>query len=88
VDSDPDDSGVKPGQTNLGYNVFPQYRGMGYATRGLALMLRWLRSTASFDTAILQIHRRNLASIRVAQKAGFVLTGETEDEYVFSFDIR
>lgn len=85
VDSDPEAPGLRAGQTNLGYAVFPGYRGKGYATRALLLMLAFLASEQpDLHTARLSVDRQNLASIRVAEKARLIRSGDVADEVVFT----
>lgn len=84
VDADPDLAGLRPGETNLGYNVFPPHRGLGHATRAVQLMLRRLAAEGVHTTAILRINELNRASRRVAVKAGFARIGEIADSHVYS----
>jgi RimJ/RimL family protein N-acetyltransferase len=85
VDSDPEAPRLRAGETNLGYTVFPKYRQRGYATRALLLMLTFLATEhPDLHTATLLVNLENHASIRVAQKAGFVRTGHVGDEVVFT----
>jgi RimJ/RimL family protein N-acetyltransferase len=84
VDSDRDHPALGPGETNVGYHVFAPHRGAGYATRAVRLLIRRLAEEGDLTTAILEVHALNAASLRVAEKAGFVRTGETPDGYRFS----
>lgn len=88
VDADPDEPRLQPGEINLGYNVFGPHRNKGYASRALLLMLRWLSSNREHHTATLSIDRRNVASLGVAEKTGFLRTGETDDAVLFARPIR
>lgn len=88
VDSDPQNQRLRDGETNLGYNVFAPHRGNGYATDAVVLMLQWMKSEGDLHTATMSIDRRNHASLRIAEKAGFVCEAEIEDAYLFSAPIR
>lgn len=55
----------------IGYGVRGDERGKGYATEALAAVARWMLSDGGIQRAWLTANTDNLASIRVAQKAGF-----------------
>ena len=76
VDFDPDADGLAPGEVNIGYNVFAPFRGKGYATRAVLLLLERVRDEGRYDVGVVSIAHGNRASTRVAAKAGFVLTDE------------
>lgn len=69
---------IDPGRTygEIGYWVAADARGGGVATRGVELLRDW--GHAALGLALIEIlaHRENLASIRVAERAGFTPTGE------------
>ena len=88
MDSDPQNPRLGEGETNLGYNVFAPHRGNGYATDAVVLMIQWLKSEGGLHTATMSIDRDNRASLRVAEKAGFVCEARTEDAYLFSARIH
>jgi RimJ/RimL family protein N-acetyltransferase len=60
----------------IGYWVAPDARGRGVATRAVTLMRDWAREALGAERLHMQIHPDNLPSRRVAEKAGFVDTGE------------
>lgn len=55
----------------IGYGVSSDERGKGYATEALAAVARWLLTDAGIQRAWLTANTDNVASIRVAEKAGF-----------------
>jgi RimJ/RimL family protein N-acetyltransferase len=71
VDYDADRTWLEPGEVNVGYNVFAPYRGRGYATRALQLLLRHLATVPDVQTATLLIHAQNERSIALGIRAGF-----------------
>lgn len=57
------------------YWIAPLHRGSGYAARALGLATRWALGSPTFRRVWLEVSRDNAASRRVAERAGFVLTG-------------
>jgi [ribosomal protein S5]-alanine N-acetyltransferase len=55
----------------VSYWVAAQARGRGIATRALALFSAWSFQTASLEVLWLRVHGDNLASQRVAIRAGY-----------------
>jgi RimJ/RimL family protein N-acetyltransferase len=65
-----------PGEVNVGYNVFAPYRGNGYASRAVELLVRYLDECTSFHTATLSIDFDNAPSLAVAARTGFTESGD------------
>ena len=59
------------GSAEIGYGVRRSARSQGYATEALVAVARWLLTEAGIQRAWLTANTDNLASIRVAEKAGF-----------------
>jgi RimJ/RimL family protein N-acetyltransferase len=59
------------GSAEIGYGVRRSARSQGYATEALDAVARWLLTEAGIQRAWLTANTDNLASIRVAEKAGF-----------------
>lgn len=55
----------------IGYGVRATERGKGYATEALTAVAAWLLTSAGIQRAWLTANTDNVASIRVAEKAGF-----------------
>src|SRR4051794_12427555 len=71
VDYDCERDWLRHGEANLGYNVFAPYRGRGYATRALQLLVEHLTDDTDIHTATLSIDPDNHASLAVAPRAAF-----------------
>lgn len=84
VDYDVDQEWLAQGEVNVGYSVFAAYRGQGYATRAVLLLLERLAVEGRYHTATLTIARGNVASLRVAALAGFELVGESTEGLRFA----
>jgi precorrin-2/cobalt-factor-2 C20-methyltransferase len=59
------------GSAEVGYGVRPAWRGRGVATEALGLVARWALGECGLHRVELRADTANLASIRVAEKAGF-----------------
>jgi RimJ/RimL family protein N-acetyltransferase len=59
----------------IGYGVRPRARGRGFATEALAALARWALTAGGLQRVWLNVNTDNLASLRVAQKAGFAREG-------------
>jgi RimJ/RimL family protein N-acetyltransferase len=55
----------------IGYGVRGDERGRGYATEALAAVARWVLTEGGVQRAWLTANTDNVASVRVAEKAGF-----------------
>jgi RimJ/RimL family protein N-acetyltransferase len=55
----------------IGYGVRSDERGRGYATEALAAVARWALTAGGIQRAWLTANVDNVASVRVAEKAGF-----------------
>jgi RimJ/RimL family protein N-acetyltransferase len=61
--------------TEVGYGVRSNQRGQGYATEALAAVTRWALTAGGIQRVWLTANTDNVASVRVAEKAGFVREG-------------
>jgi RimJ/RimL family protein N-acetyltransferase len=72
IDYTPDlDDGLDPGDVALAYAVHPWARGQGVAVEAVGLVSEFLRAGGVGTRAAIRVEPENLASVRVAQKAGF-----------------
>lgn len=67
------------GSVEVGYTVFPVFRGMGVATEATLGLIAWAREQG-VQKVIASIAPTNTPSLRVAEKLGFVQTGTQWDE--------
>jgi RimJ/RimL family protein N-acetyltransferase len=65
---------VEPGQVNVSYGVFRQWRRQGLALRAIDLMDEYLR-TATEAQMVFRIAPANTASLKLAEKASFTFRG-------------
>jgi RimJ/RimL family protein N-acetyltransferase len=59
----------------VGYDLLPHGRGRGVATRAVLLIARWAFSDLGVARLELRTHPENVASQRVAERAGFTREG-------------
>lgn len=64
-----------PGVVEIGYDVVPEHRRRGLATRAVARLIGWGEQNGAASVAI-TTGASNLASRRIAEKLGFTLIGE------------
>ena len=65
-----------PGYGEIGYWVAKDARGKGVATRAVALLRDWAAQEQGCELVELVIHADNALSVRVAERTGFLDTGE------------
>ncbi len=85
VDYDADRTWLQPGEVNVGYNVFPEHRGHGYATIAVALLFDHLAEETEHAVATLLIDRRNKRSIAVAERLGCERRPDLDGNVLFTF---
>jgi RimJ/RimL family protein N-acetyltransferase len=55
----------------LAYAIHPAFTGQGYATEACRAFLEWIGEVFAVSPIYASIHRRNVSSLRVAEKLGF-----------------
>ena len=69
------------GSGHIGYYIAPQFRGKGYASAGLKLLIGEAVKIVPEDEIYLHAFRSNPASLRVMLKNGGIIHHETADGY-------
>jgi RimJ/RimL family protein N-acetyltransferase len=70
VDCDLANPHVAHGEANISYSCHPRYRGRGYVSAGVRLVLRFLAENTSANEAHIIVDAENDASLRVASSVG------------------
>lgn len=65
---------------HVGYGIARQYRGRGYASKGLALVLEEAKKHG-ISTAYLSVNKNNPASLKVQKKNGAYIDHEDDEEF-------
>ena len=64
----------------FGYAIFPPYRGRGYATEAARMLMDLAETRGAVRHFVLAVSPTNAPSLAIAQKLGFLRTGERIDE--------
>jgi RimJ/RimL family protein N-acetyltransferase len=57
----------------LGFALTPTYHGRGYASEAVGAVLSWADAIPPYRNTVCLINPQNLASVRVAEKCGYVI---------------
>jgi RimJ/RimL family protein N-acetyltransferase len=80
IDYDCDRTWLGADEVNVGYNVFPLYRGNGYGTEALLLLEDFLVGLERPLRSTLLVDPKNAPSLRLAARAGFCEVGRVNGE--------
>jgi len=72
---------LRNGAGHIGYGIKNEYRGKGYATSGLQLVLEKAREIIKEDEIYLAVHKNNPASLKVQLNNGAYIHHENDKEY-------
>ncbi len=79
--------GLSKGDANISYGLYPNYRGKGYATAAVNLILKFLKEKG-LRRAIIRVNPENEGSLKIPQRLGFekseeILTNKGDKLVVF-----
>jgi len=69
-----------PEAVELGYTVFPPYRGNGYAAEAAGALMSWALAEHGVRHFVASVAPGNEPSLAIVRKLGFVQTGEQWDD--------
>jgi RimJ/RimL family protein N-acetyltransferase len=69
-----------PEAVEYGYQIFPTWRGHGYATQAATMLMDMAEELAGIRHFVLAVSPENDPSLAIVRKLGFVKTGEHMDE--------
>ena len=73
---------IEPRFSNTSTVVLPEYRNRGYMSEIQKALTRYILHNTSINTISVQIHKDNIANIKVMKKIGYVVEFE-RDDHVF-----
>ena len=87
VDHDHERAWLADDEVNVGYHVFAQHRGRGYATRAVRLLLEHLAVDTPWRTATLLIDAANERSLALAARLGFERVADLDGHPYWKLDV-
>lgn len=73
---------LKIGAGHIGYSIKKEYRGKGYGTKGMALVLDLAREIVPEEEIYLRVLKSNVPSFKVITKNGAYVAGEDDSHYL------
>ncbi len=73
---------LKTGAGHIGYSIKKEYRGRGYGTKGMALVLDLAREIVPEEEIYLRVLKSNTPSFKVITKNGAYVAGEDETHFL------
>lgn len=68
------------GSAEIGYGIADDYQGQGFATEAVNAAAAWAFRQNAVNSVTAEVDKDNIASIRVLEKSGFVLTEKIGEE--------
>ena len=81
VDYGVDRTWLESGEVNVGYNIFAAYRGHGYGSRAVRLLMHHLAVDTRYRVATLLIHPENVRSLALARRLRFTRHGDLDGNH-------
>lgn len=69
----------RDGSIEIGYGTMPDHRGKGYMTEAVGAMMNWALEREDVKSVLAETDEKNLASIRIVEKNGFVQFDKRRD---------
>lgn len=64
----------------MGYMIAPEFQNLGYATEVCRFIVDYVRKNTDFEELYCRIDEKNVASVRLAKRLGFVRNGQIGNE--------
>ena len=79
---------LRNGAGHIGYGISSKYRGKGYGTKGLKLLIELVKDSIEEDELYLSVHRDNPASLKVQINNGAYIHHSDEKEHYTRIKVR
>lgn len=79
---------LRKGSGHLGFEILPEYRGKGFAKKGLMLAIEKCKEIVKEDEIYLGVHKDNQASLKVQLDCGAYVVGEDDENYLTRIKIK
>ena len=73
---------LKTGAGHIGYSIKKEYRGKGFGTKGLSMVLDLARKIVPEDEIYLRVLKSNIPSFKAISNNGAYIAGEDEMHYL------
>lgn len=73
---------LKVGAGHIGYSIKKKYRGKGYGTKGLAMVLDIAREIVPEDEIYIRVLKNNIPSLKAIRNNGAYIADEDETHYL------
>ena len=73
---------LKTGAGHIGYSIKKEYRGKGYGTKGMGMVLDLARGIVPEEEIYLRVLKSNIPSFKAITKNGAYVAGEDETHYL------
>ncbi|MEK9175313.1 MAG: GNAT family N-acetyltransferase [Patescibacteria group bacterium] len=85
-------TGIKEGDANISYGIYPEARGRGYVVRAINLIQEFLKEKR-INRLVIRIDPENLNSLRIPNRCGFkkignVITEQEEKLLIFTKNLK
>lgn len=74
-------------EADLGYEILPEYQGVGYTQEALDAVLEYVKDHTSFQKIYGITHILNVKSIAILKKYNFILEAQEEDKATYSLSL-
>ena len=78
-------AGITAGE--LGYHIYPPYRGCGFAKEACEAILKYAGEELELDMVALRIEKGNAVSCHLADRLGFIRQGEESGSWVYQVSL-
>lgn len=79
---------LKNGSGHIGYAILNDYRGKGYASAGLKLLIDLCKTIIKEDEIYFSVRKTNIASLKVQLKNGATIVSENDDHFYTRIPIK